>query len=387
LGSALCASKDATDYPAIFPMSLFKRSVVAEITSHAGVVLSTLIIVWLSVLLVRLLGEAAGGSIGADVVLGLAAFSSITALPVILSVSLFIAVLTTVTRTYRESEMVVWFASGLSLADWVRPVLRCAVPAALVIAVLTLAASPWAYRQIAEYRERYEQRSDLSKVAAGQFAEASDGERVFFAEDPVREGDELGSVFVRVTDPEWLSVVTADSASIEVMKNGDRFLVLDKGHRIDLKPGSPELRLADFARYGVRLESSGKEDPLAAARAAAEQVIKARPTMQLFADNTDRARSQIMWRIALPLAALNLALLAIPLGAVNPRLGRSGDLLMAGLVALLYMNLINLSRGWISGGKLSFGVGVWAIHAVFAALTAYLLYRRLRVKAPKDTPS
>src|SRR5690625_2396320 len=129
-------------------MSLFKRSVVAEILSHGGVVVSTLMVVWLSVLLVRLLGDAASGDIGADVVLGLATFSSITALPVILSVSLFIAVLTTVTRSYRESEMVVWFASGLSLADWVRPVLRCAVPVAIVIAILTTLASPWAYRQI-----------------------------------------------------------------------------------------------------------------------------------------------------------------------------------------------------------------------------------------------
>ena len=97
----------------------------------APLVFSTLVVVWLSVLLVRLLGEAAGGAIGADVVLGLAAFSTITALPTILTVSLFIAVLTTVTRSYRESEMVVWFASGLSLSDWVRPVLRLAVPVAM----------------------------------------------------------------------------------------------------------------------------------------------------------------------------------------------------------------------------------------------------------------
>jgi len=364
-------------------MSLFKRSVVAEITSHAGVVFSTLVIVWLSVLLVRLLGEAAGGAIGADVVLGLATFSTITALPVILSVSLFVAVLTTVTRNYRESEMVVWFASGLSLVDWLRPVMRCAVPVAILISILTLMASPWAYRQIAEYRERYEQRSDLSKVSAGQFAEADDGARVFFAEDPAVAGDELGNIFVRAIEPEWLSVVTAANARIESRSNGDRFLVLGKGHRYDLKPGSPEFRLADFDRYGVRLESKGG-DSLAEARAAAERVSKARPTMQLFADDTDSARGQIMWRLALPLAALNLALLAIPLGAVNPRLGRSGDLLIAGLIGLLYMNLINLSRGWISGGKLPFGVGVWAVHAVFALLSAYLLYRRLRVKAPRD---
>jgi len=364
-------------------MSLFKRSVVSEITSHAGVVFSTLIVVWLSVILIRLLGEAAGGAIGADVVLGLAMFSSITALPVILSVSLFIAVLTTVTRNYRESEMVVWFASGVSLADWLRPVLRVALPVALMIAGLTLFASPWAYRQIAEYRERYEQRSDLTKVSAGQFAEAQKGQRVFFAEEPRQAGEELGGVFVRVIDPEWHSVVTASNARIEQAANGDRFLVLGEGYRYDLKPDTAEVRIADFERYGVRLESKEGSDPIAQARANAERASKARPTMQLFADQTGGARGQIMWRVALPLAALNLALLAIPLGAVNPRLGRSGDLLIAGLVALLYMNLINLSRGWINSGKLGFGLGIWLVHAVFGLLTAWLLYRRLRVKAPK----
>ena len=56
---------------------------------------------------------------------------------------------------------------------------------------------------------------------------------------------------------------------------------------------------------------------------------------------------------------LNLALLAIPLGAVNPRLGRSGDLLIAGLVGLLYMNMINLSRAWISSGKISFSTSAY----------------------------
>src|SRR5699024_5279117 len=150
---------------------------------------------------------------------GLATFSSITALPVILSVSLFIAVLTTVTRSYRESEMVVWFASGLSLRDWVGPVLRCAVPVSLVIAFLTMGASPWAYRQIAEYREGYQQRSDLAKLTTEQFIETEGGARVFFAEDPMREGDELGRVIARVVDPEWLSVFTAHSAHIQVEEN------------------------------------------------------------------------------------------------------------------------------------------------------------------------
>src|SRR5690625_4094415 len=184
-------------------MSLFRRSVVSEILSHGGVVLSTLIVVWLSVLLVRLLGDAATGRIGAEVVLGLAVFSSVTALPVILTVSLFIAVLTTVTRNYRESEMVVWFSSGLSLGNWMRPVLYCALPTALIVSSLTFFGAPWAYRQIAEYHQRYELRSDLSKVSTGEFVETEGGERVFFSEDPLSEGDDLGQVVVRIQGDEW----------------------------------------------------------------------------------------------------------------------------------------------------------------------------------------
>jgi lipopolysaccharide export system permease protein len=350
--------------------------------SHAGVVFSTLLVVWLSVLLVRLLGDAANGNIGADVVFGLAAFSSITALPVILSVSLFIAVLTTVTRNFRESEMVVWFASGLSLRDWIRPVLRCAVPVAVMIAVLTLFASPWAYRQIVEYHQRYQQRSDVSKISAGQFIETDDGARVFFANNPDSPGEDLGRVIARVIGPEWLSIFTASSVRVESEPDGDRFLILGPGRRYDIKPGKSDFRLFDFQRYGFRLESKGNTS-VDEARALAERKIKARPTVQLFHDNTKNALGQIMWRFALPLAALNLALLAIPLGSVNPRLGRSGDLLIAGLVGLLYMNLINLSRGWIESGSLNFWVGLWLVHALFFALMMYLMWRKLRVKAPR----
>ena len=64
-------------------MNLFKRSVVSEILNHFSVVLSTLIVVWLSVILVRLIGEAAAGRIGADVVVGLAAFTTIAAMPTV----------------------------------------------------------------------------------------------------------------------------------------------------------------------------------------------------------------------------------------------------------------------------------------------------------------
>lgn len=364
-------------------MSLFKRAAVSEILSHMGVIFSTLIIIWLSVLLVRLVGDAANGSIGAEVVLGMALFSIVTALPVILAVSLFIAILTTVTRSYRESEMVVWFASGLSLRSWLSPILSCAVPIAILIAVFTFYASPWAYRQIAEYKQRFELRSDISKVSTGQFIETENGARVFFTEEPETEQAELGQVVARIIDPEWFSVITARQAQVEEADNGDRFLVLGEGHRYDMQEDTAAFRITDFSRYGVRLESKDDRSSDEYIRQQAAEQIKARPTSMLLAQPDELALAHIMWRSALPLAALVLAILAAPLGAVNPRLGKSGNMLTAGLLALLYMNLINLSRGWIAKGNLDFALGVWAVHGAFLLLACYLLWRTMRITPPK----
>lgn len=364
-------------------MSLFKRSVVSEISNHAGVVFSTLIVVWLSVVLVRLLGEAAAGRIGPDVVVGLATFTTIAALPTILAVSLFIGVLTTVKRSYRESEMVVWFSSGLSLLNWLTPVLRVAVPVACLVSFLTLFATPWANRQIEEYRARYEMRSDLSKISAGEFLETEKGERVFFLESPESTEFTFGQVFMRILDPQWFVLLTATSAQTVTEANGDRFVVLGQGHRYDLKLGTPEARYAVFDSLGIRIESKDGAQSLSNARDRALASRRARPTSLLITDVENDSWGQMMWRIAIPWATLNLALLAIPLGAVNPRLGRSGDILIAGLVAMLYMNLINISQGWIIYGKLPFAIGVWLVHAAFGLMAGLLLWWRMRIKTPK----
>jgi lipopolysaccharide export system permease protein len=364
-------------------MSLFKRSVVSEITNHFSVVLSTLIVVWLSVILVRLLGEAAAGRIGADVVIGLAAFTTIAALPIILAVSIFIGVLTTITRNFRESEMIVWFSSGLSLLNWINPVMRVAIPVAVLIASLTLFGTPWANQQIGEYRARFELRSDLSKITPGQFLETEGGARVFFVESPSTPDGPLGQVFMRILDPDWLTLITASSADTVIEANGDKFLVLGPGQRYDIKPGAPEVRLSKFDAFGARIESKDGEKSLETARERTLASRRSRPTELLLTDKVPASYGQLMWRLAVPLAALNLALMAIPLGAVNPRMGRSGDLLIAGLIAMLYLNLINISQGWIISGKLSFSIGVWLVHSVFGLLTVGLLWHRLRVKLPK----
>src|SRR5207244_1408824 len=115
-------------------------------------------------------------------VVALLAFSALNYLPVLLSLTLFITVLMTLSRSYRESEMVIWFGSGLSLLAWIRPVLLFAAPLVALVAVLSLFLSPWAIGRAEEYRRQMNLQDDVSRVAPGVFREAGSSDRVFFVE-------------------------------------------------------------------------------------------------------------------------------------------------------------------------------------------------------------
>jgi lipopolysaccharide export system permease protein len=76
---------------------------------------------------------------------------------------------------YRDSEMVIWFASGVGLSRFVRPVLRTAWPVLLVVARAAAVRLALGQPNSLELRDRYEQRSDLSRVAPGVFQTSRDG--------------------------------------------------------------------------------------------------------------------------------------------------------------------------------------------------------------------
>jgi lipopolysaccharide export system permease protein len=84
----------------------------------------------------------------------------------------------------------------------------------------------------------------------------------------------------------------------------------------------------------------------------------------------------------MPISALVLALLAIPLSFVNPRAGRSANMLIAILIYVIYSNFISVSQAWVAQGKLSFWIGVWAVHVLMLCPLLILFYRRIAIRMP-----
>ena len=75
--------------------------------------------------------------------------------------------------------------------------------------------------------------------------------------------------------------------------------------------------------------------------------------------------------MSVPISALFLTLLAVPLSYVNPRMGRSFNLITAAFMYMLYSNCLNIVQSFIAQGKLGFWAGLVLPHAI--ALTVILL--------------
>ena len=72
-----------------------------------------------------------------------------------------------------------------------------------------------------------------------------------------------------------------------------------------------------------------------------------------------------------------LALLAIPLSFVNPRAGRSFNLILALVIYMSYNNLLGFTTSWIGQGRLNMFAGLWLIHGLMMGLLLILFYYRL----------
>src|SRR5258708_5711092 len=153
-----------------FSQVIFHRALLREFAGLAGAVFMTLFAIALTTRLIRLLGDAAGGKIPSDAVVAFIGFFALGALPVLLSLTMFIAVLLTLTRSWRDSEMVIWFTAGMPLTAWLKPVMLFALPQFAVILVLSLFISPWAAQMGEQYTTRIAHRDDASPLAPDLFA-------------------------------------------------------------------------------------------------------------------------------------------------------------------------------------------------------------------------
>jgi lipopolysaccharide export system permease protein len=354
---------------------LYRRTLTREMGLTTGAVLTVLIAIAMVILFIRLLGDVARGELANEAVFAFLGFSLLYFLPVLLTIALFAGVLLPLSRMWRDSEMVIWFNAGLSLTQWMRPVLSFAVPLSLVILLLTVLINPWMQTKRSEYRQDLRSRSEASLITPGMFAESSGGQRVYYVESLNPLTGTVRNVFMQSRIDGQLGLVVAREGSQTLLPDGSRYLVFKNGRRYEGTPGQLDYRIVQFQRYWMRLDpgaTGGKESNIRYVRIG-----------KLIRDDSPQARAELLWRVGVPLSALILAVMAIPLSFVNTRARRSYGLGVALLLYFVYNNLLSLSQAWVAQSKLNPWVGMVTAHLLMLFAVVALFYWRARVHSPR----
>jgi lipopolysaccharide export system permease protein len=325
---------------------------------------------------VRYLTQAAAGVMPLYTVAQIISLQMPLLLPLLLPLGLYIGVLLAYSRLHSDQEMTVLWSCGFSKAQLVSTTLLFSTILAIIIGILTL----WFQPVVESYKRQIivdaASASPLGQVTPDQFLPLRESELVLYTQGLSRDHQHLKDIFVaRRSDqvmasgsPAWDIVVAQEGHQIIDATARDRFLVLGDGARYIGMPGEADFQIVQYKNYGVRIQKNALPP---------DDRVDTRTTYDLWQHQhgNPEFQAELQWRIALPLSALILALLAIPLSKVDSRQGRYAQLLPAFLLYILYVDLLFVSKAWLQKSQIASGVGLWWVHGMMLLITLFLLAR------------
>ena len=361
---------------------LFHSSLRKELARSFGATLVVLSTVVMTMTLIRTVGEASRGTFNPTDVLIVMGYTVLSDMPTILSMSLFIAILSVLTRMFKDSEMVIWFGSGQGMVSLVKPLLRFAWPILVIIFVLAFFILPWAFGRIEDLRDKFEKRGDIARIQPGQFQESANGDRVFFIETNEAGMQAGNNVFMATNEQGKQTVTSARSGHIEVI-GPDKFLVLQTGPRLEKLHGKPDLTVSVFEHYGARV---GADDASARTYVPSSSLS----SLELLQSPNLNHQAELSWRIGLVLTAINFIVIGIAASGMNPRVGTAGNLGFAFLIFVIYFNMLVLGKNWIESGQVPFARFLIVLHGGALVLSVLWLIKRNNnwaLRRPGRTPA
>ena len=365
-------------------LRIVDRYLVRELLVSFLAAVTILLLVTVGATVADLLAKIARGRVAADLLLALIGLRTVDSLTLLVPMAIFLGVQLAYGRLYRESEMAVFAASGLSVAGLVRPLLLLAVPLTLVMALISFWLAPAAVRQSQTLQEEASRSLIVAGLEPGRFVELPNNDGVMYVDAMNADGTKFRKMFVASersnveNKTTSLNVITAADGELYHDVNGtERYLGLNDGFRVEGVLGQDNFRLMRYQRNDVKLTDTEND-------ANADSVKRAAPTSVLFASNDTVQRAELQWRLAAPLSVLVLVMLALPLAKSSPREPRYARLLIALLAWFIYYNCLALGRSWISQGKYSPLIGFWWIQIPTAIAALLLLWQSQRLPRPKN---
>ena len=367
-----------------FRLRIVDRYLLRELGSNFLAATFILLLIVVGTAVADLLAKIARGRIPADLLFTLIALRSVDALTVLMPLAVFLGVLLAYGRLWRDSEMAVLQSSGLDLTGLARPLVFLIVPTMALLGTISFWLAPSAVRLSQTLLEEANRSLIVAGLEPGRFVELPGRDGVIYVGEMSGDGTTFKRMFVeseradKSTGKTRVDVITATHGFLYHDADGSgRYLALEDGFRVEGRLGDDDYRLMRFVRNDIKLPDSENDDNDTTVKRSA-------PTGVLLRGADDPVmRAELHWRLAAPLSALVLTLLALPLSKSSPREPRYARLLIAVLAWWVFNTGLGLGRSWISQGKLAPGFGFWWVYIPTIAVAAWLIWRSQRMPRTK----
>jgi lipopolysaccharide export system permease protein len=350
-------------------LSRLDRYLLREVVLTFVAVTGVLLVILVSNQFARVLGQAAQTGLPGSIVATLIGLTTLQQLTVLVPIGLFLGIVLALGRLYHESEMTAMTACGVGPLAIYRPIVVLTVIVAALLALLSMQIVPAAGARAQAIRIEALRAAQFGALEPGRFRTFASGEAVFYAEKVSREG-QLEGVFVQRRNEERIEIAVAARAEQRGAGQPEQVFVLFDGLRYEGIPGRPEWRIVEFEEHGIPVRM-----PEYAPKRERREL---RPTRDLVGSAEGADRAELAWRIAVPVMAVVLMVLAVPLAKLRPRQGRFARVGFAVLAYFLYSNLVAAVRVWIEKGSPGGALGLWWVHLLPLGLAAWLLWREAR---------
>ena len=309
----------------------------------------------------------------------LVSFNMIRDVSLILSLSLFLAIILTISQLYKNSEAVVMNSLGLNDKHFIFFIQPLVILSFIIIFFLTIYAVPWANQQKNIREEETNNASEFSFITEGEFEVFKQGEIVFYASESKSLNTIIGEqnmeeIFIYAFDNENPVIVLASEATKYIDSVSDSiYLRLKDGVRYQGIPSKDNINILNFDLYDLEIVSGELQNSV-----AIYTKIEGKSTLDLIKEGGRYANAELQWRLSQPITVLILSVIGVFLGKTSPRGGKGINLLIGVIVFMLYYNGLLVAKSALELGRMDPIIGLWGVHFLMLVLLLLLYQFRQR---------
>ena len=283
-------------------------------------------------------------------------------IPIIIVLSLFIAIIITISQMYKNSEAIVMNSIGIGDKSFISAIQPVIATLFIVVFILSIFAVPWAKQQKSIAEDKTLNASEFSFITEGKFETFKNGNIVFYASesDNIDSANEqnMEEIFIYALVNENPIIVLASKATKYIDKvSKNIYLRLNDGVRYQGLPGSNNVNIINFELYDFEIVSGEVQKSI-----SEFSEIEEKSTFELIKEGGLLANAEVQWRLSQPISILILSILGVYLGRTSPRTGKGINILIGLVFFMLYTNGLLIAKSSIENNELSPFVGLWIIH-------------------------